>query len=249
MPASSTIPNAVQVRLLWNLGGAGAVNVLHAIAPAGFVVNQSTCNTLGAAIKSQYTSTWAVRNHTTVQLVRVGLRDRRTPNTTEFLDAGAAVSGTSAAGDILPAQNALCITLRTALSGKSYRGRIYLGGMTENENSVGGVVGSATEISATGFLTGISSAMTASGLTLAVASRGADASVVTQTTTHQDGSTSEKVLYRIKDKSAAANAVTVIQSRGVNMETQRRRNNGRGVVPTIFNPEREIHLPGALPAG
>lgn len=245
MPASSTIPNTVQVRLLWNLGGAGGVNVLHAIAPAGFIVNQASANTLGAAIKSQYGTTWGPRNHSTVSLVRVGLRDRRTPNAPEFLDQGAAVSGTSAAGELLPQQNALVVTLRTNQAGKSFRGRVYLGGMSENENSVGGVVGSATEIGAVNFITGIQTAMTASQLTLAVASRGADAAVATLTTTHQDGSTSSKTLYRIKDKAAASNAVTVIQSRGVSVETQRRRNNSRGTAPTIFDALREVVVQSA----
>lgn len=242
MPASSTIPNCVQVRLLWALGTNGAVNVLNAIAPGGFVVNQAAANTLGAAIKGAYTTNWAPRNNTTVSLVRVGLRDRRIPNGTEFLDQGAAAAGTNATDVLLPVQDAFLITLRTAFSGKSFRGRIYLPGLTEAENIGGGNANSTTETSALAFITGIQSALTASGLSLGVASRGADAAVATLTTTHQDGSTTNKTLYRVKDKSAQINAVTVVQSRNLSIETQRRRNNGRGSLPTVFNAGTELHI-------
>jgi hypothetical protein len=37
----------------------------------------------------------------------------------------------------------LCMTLRTALRGRSHRGRIYLGGFTEALNTTGGIVAAA----------------------------------------------------------------------------------------------------------
>lgn len=243
MPASSTIPNTVQVRLLFAYGVDGGVNVLHAIAQAGFVVNQAAANTLGSAIKAAFTANMAASCHTSTQLVRVGLRDRRTPNAPEFLDTGGAVSGTEATTDAMPHQIALCITLRTGLSGKSFRGRVYLGGFSELGSGATGTANAGPVTSCTNFITAIQTAMTGQGLTLAVASRGADAAVATLTTTHQDGSTTTETLYRIRDKAAQSNAVTIIQSRNNAWETQRRRNNGRGSLPTVFNGTTEVHLP------
>lgn len=235
------IPNTVRVRLLGTVAGQGAQNTIHAIAPGGFVVNQTTANTLGAALKAAWTSNLGAVMHTTASLVRVGLRDMRTPNAAEYLDAGAAVVG-SAAGEALPAQVALCLTLRTAKSGKSFRGRVYVGGFAEADNVPGGVASAAANTAITSWGTGISGAMTASGLTFAVASRPSEAYVENRTTTHNDGTTTVKVIGRGIARPGEANAVTIIQSRGAAWETQRRRNNGRGAVPTVFVGALEAHL-------
>jgi hypothetical protein len=52
------------------------------------------------------------------------------------------VAGAEAA-EALPSEVALCMTLRTALRGRSHRGRIYLGGFTEALNTTGGIVAAA----------------------------------------------------------------------------------------------------------
>lgn len=241
MPASPLIPNTVQVRLLWAIASNGAINVLHAIAPAGFAVNQTTANTLGSAIKGTAFPPFAGSLHVGTQLVRVGLRDMRVVGGTEFLDAGAAVTGT-VAGDPLPPQTAGCITLRTALSGKSFRGRVYLGGAAEPDNIAGGLMSSTFQTAAVAFLTAVSSAMTASGLTFCVSTRAAEETIITATTNHTDGTTTVRTLSHERAKAAQSNAVTLIQSRNASWETQRRRNNGRGALPTIFNSQTESVL-------
>lgn len=244
MAASPIIPNCVELRLLWTWAGQGAVNVLHAIAPAGFVVNQTTTNSLGTAIKASFGSTWGTVCANTTQLVRVTLRDKRIANAAEFLDTGAAALGTVVGAEPLPPQTALCITLRTAQSGKSFRGRVYLGGATEADNAAGGVISATGQTAAINFVTGIQTALTNNGsLQLAVATRAAEQTVVNATTTHTDGTTTVKRLYTVQAKAGNATPVTVIQSRGTNWETQRRRNNGRGALPTIFNAATEVHLP------
>jgi hypothetical protein len=173
MPAGPlVIPDTLLVRLIWSLGGTPyAVNVLGAIAPGGFAVNQTTTNTLATAIKARLTSSGLVsRLHTTVALAQVGMRDIRTPNNAEFLDAGAAVVGTGT-GDLLPPQLACCVTLRTAKAGKSFRGRVYLCGFTEAASDATGTIATAVRTDALAFVNGIATDMATSTLNFCVASR------------------------------------------------------------------------------
>lgn len=167
--AQLVVPNAAQLRLIWGHGGQlYALNVMGVVANA-VPITQALTNTIGTAIKSAFTSSaHNSRVVTTVTLANIGLRDIRTANTAEFLDSGAAVAGTDAAS-ILPPQTALCITLRTAQAGRSFRGRVYLCGYGESWNITGGTAQSATE--AVAFITAIKSALVTSGMDLGVLSR------------------------------------------------------------------------------
>lgn len=232
MPVSPIVPNTVEVRLLWIFSLNGAVNVLHATVPSGFAVTQAIVNTLGAAIKSAWTTNLGAFCASDTSLVRVGLRDLRTANQSEVLDVGAAVAGTDVA-DSLPPQTAACVTLKTAKAGKSFRGRVYLGGFSELRNQAGGVMTGSVNTGIVSFMTAVSGAMTASGMTLAVASRGAEHVTVVRTTFHADGSSTLKTVSNTPARDAQSNVVTLIQSRNQAWETQRRRNNGRGATPTF----------------
>lgn len=170
------VPNAAQMRLIWAVGGQlYALNVLGVVNAGSVAITQTLTNTIGTAIKSAFSSSaFNTAIHTTVTLANIGLRDVRSANTAEFLDSGAAVAGTLA-GDILPLQIALCITLRTAQAGRSFRGRIYLPGYGEGSNTAAGLASGST--SAVAFVTAIKSALVASSLDLGVLSRPAPAAV------------------------------------------------------------------------
>jgi hypothetical protein len=169
MPAL-VVPNAAILRLLWSQGGIlSAINVLGVVNGSNIAITQALTNTIGTAIKSALSSS----GHTTaigstIALSNIGLRDIRSANQAEFLDSNAAQAGTGA-GDLLPLQTCLCITLRTALAGKSFRGRCYLWGYTEGSNTANGGISSTT--SSVAFVTAIKSALVASGLDLGVLSR------------------------------------------------------------------------------
>lgn len=54
------------------------------------------------------------------------------PASVEVIPAGGSQAGTrSVAGDIMPSFMAACVTEKTALAGKRYQGRFFLGGMAE----------------------------------------------------------------------------------------------------------------------
>ena len=119
MPPLPVIPNCIQVRLIWTINGQLAINVLNAVATGTVTVNQTLANTVGGSIKTAFQTNLAALITVGNSLAKVGLRDLRSLNLAEFLDTGGASPGASA-GDPLPGQTALCITLRTAQSGKSF---------------------------------------------------------------------------------------------------------------------------------
>lgn len=200
MPAL-IIPNTVMVRLLWQTATHRPVNVLGALKTGTVTVNQALTNTVGTAIKSAFTSSGhAAVVGTGVSLLNVGLRDLSQANLAEFVDSGAAVPGT-ATGDLLPPQLALVSTLRTALAGKSYRGRVYLMGYTETSSDANGQASVAARTAATTFLNAINTALQASAMQLAVMSR--------------PNAATGKVGF--------STAVTTVQMRDAIFDTQRRR--------------------------
>jgi hypothetical protein len=170
--AQLVVPNAGQMRLIWALGGQlYALNVLGVVNSTAVNITQALTNTIGAAIKTAFTSSaHAASISTTVTLANVGLRDIRTANQAEFLDSGAAVAGTQAL-ELLPPQTALCITLRTASAGPRFRGRVYLPGFTEGDNVAGGITNSATSTPAVAFVAAIQAALVAQSLNLGVIHR------------------------------------------------------------------------------
>jgi len=119
------------VRLVWTLNGTpAAVNVLGIKRGTGVAVDQAFADAVGLFIKGAFTASGMDdKVSTAVALASVGVRDINTPSQPEILDTNAASPGT-AVGSLLPPQVALCITLRTALAGKEYRGRFYQFGWT-----------------------------------------------------------------------------------------------------------------------
>jgi hypothetical protein len=158
------------MRLIWSIGGQlYALNVMGVVNAGALAITQALTNTIGTAIKTTFTSTsFDDQLHESVALQNIGLRDIRTPNQPEFIDTGAAVPG-SDPGDVLPLQVAFCITLRTALAGASWRGRVYLPGFAEVFNTDTGNVASAG--GAVNFVSGIKSNLISNGLDLGVISR------------------------------------------------------------------------------
>jgi hypothetical protein len=158
------------MRLIWSLSGSlYALNVLGVVNAGSVAITQALTNTLGTAIKAGLTSSGlGAQLGTAVALANIGLRDIRTANTAEFLDTAGATAGTGA-GDVLPPQTAMVVTLRTAQAGRRFRGRVYLPGFVEATNSaLGAYVGAAGGVA---FVTAIQSALITSGLNLGVLSR------------------------------------------------------------------------------
>ena len=192
---SLVIPTAVQVRLRWTFNGVSGFNVLGGSVGGGFASSQAIANTLGTAVNGYFTSSGlAALMATTTSLLGIGLRDIRVANQPEFQSAAAAVPGTGV-GNPIPNEVAAVITLRTALAGRSFRGRAYFSGAIVTQNSATGSIVAGFNTALTTFMTNVQTALAASGITLAVLSR----------------------------TDSVATPVTLIQARDTEWDTQRRR--------------------------
>lgn len=229
------VPNAVQIRLMYGIANNGAFNVIHARKLGATVITQALTNLIGSGIKAAWSARIAPLAPTLNGLIRVGVRDLSTANQPEYLDTGAVVGGTSVA-DALPANVASVVTLRTALTGKSKRGRVYIGGFAEDQNTSSGVAADAAATAAVAFLQDVSTALQAQQLTLGVLSRPAYSYTDNRTWTFIDGSQETDVIGRGNARPGGIEDVTLIQSRNANWESQRRRSNGRGSLPALFTP-------------
>lgn len=236
------IPNAGFVTLYWSIGGTLAVNVLGVQAGAGSIFSQASADTIGAGIKSSWTATLGALMHTSTSLVRVGIRDMRQDNLPEFRDQGAPVTGTGV-GDLLPPSNAVCVTIRTALSGKSFRGRMYVSGWTEAENTAAGVQATTAQTGAVNFFNGIAGVVGPQNMSLGVVSRPSERYTIVKTTFHADGTTTTKTLSNVAARAGGATVGVSAESRSALWETQRRRVNGRGASPTTLVPIVKVSLP------
>ena len=235
------IPNAAQVTLLWSVSGNLAENVLGASHTGGVVFNQALAESLGAAIKAAFTSNLSSRMTANSTLARVGVRSLSSPNLPMFRDTGATVTGV-AVGDALPPYVAECITLRTSRSGKSYRGRTYLSGWAESENDPNGRQSAASATAGVAFVQAISAAMTAAGLTLAVLSRPAYEQILQETTIIPGGTNIVRTLSHTTPKAGTFTNVSALESRATSWETQTRRVNGRGAIPSLAGSVATVNL-------
>lgn len=215
------------LRLYWSLGGELGVNVLGLSVGAGVTFNQALAETLGTLVKGAATTHLASLMAPSTQLVRVGVRDFRTPNAVEYRDTGAAVSmiGT---GDPLPRGNALCLTLRTPLAGKKFTGRSYLSGWTEAQNDATGQQAALAANGGASFLNAIAAGLGPSNLGLAVVSRPSEKKVITKTVTASDGTVTTTVISNQAARPGAVTPIAAVESRNSRWEYQRRRDNGRG---------------------
>ena len=166
------VPNAVVMRFIWSESGTdSAVNVLGLSNPNALTIDQAFTNTIGTAVKNAFVSSGLqIHIGQNVALNHVGLRNISAPNQYEFLDAAIPQPGTGAS-DTLPLNVTYCLTLRTALAGRSYRGRYYQSGFDEAENSNIGVPAPAVATSTKAFIDAVNTAVQSHGVTLAVISR------------------------------------------------------------------------------
>lgn len=225
------VPAGAQVTLYFSLNGVLAMNRLGGLVTGSPTFDQTLANTLGSAIKATWSADMAGQCTSGTSLVRVGVRDLRADNLHEFRDTNAPVSGT-ATGDAMPGNVAMCITLRTATAGKSGRGRVYLGGWAESANGPNGTASATAQTQGVLFVQHVDVNMQAAGMSLAVLTLPQLDTVITQTVTNANGTTTVRTLSHQTAKPGQARDVIIVESRGVGWESQRRRINGRGAAPT-----------------
>jgi hypothetical protein len=221
------VSNSALVYLLWLLGNGAvqAVNVIGAVR-GGTPVSQSMANALDTAIKNAFSTAGGYGSlvHPSHSLNAIAVRDTGIANGPMFVGSGGAIPGTGT-GDPLPYGNSCVISLKTNLAGPRYRGRIYLPGLTEASNTTAGQILNTSGTAAANFISGVSTAMSGQGLTMAVYSRPSTQKTTVTTWTDANGIEHTKTHVAV----ARPGAITPIQSinlRNLLWDEQRRRNAG-----------------------
>ena len=156
MAGNLPLLNGVEMKLRWDLSGTPfALNILHFNNASAAVVNQTLANAVSSSVKTAYTgSGLAVQQPTTIALATVSIRSMTANSDPWFEGAGAPVAGSSTANP-LPAANCLVVTLRTALRGRSFMGRTYIAGFSEDANDAAGGATPAAAAASSTFLSTI----------------------------------------------------------------------------------------------
>ena len=137
-------PNGVMWRLRWTDAEGVFMNVLHMDYTTAGPLNPGIADSmLNDLLGIAATTTWLSHLPTSVALIGLDVRDLRAANNPLISSAVVNHPGT-AVGNALPPQTSMVITLRTAFAGRSFRGRVYLGGLSVNcSDSNGKIVGQA----------------------------------------------------------------------------------------------------------
>lgn len=210
MATPLVIPNAALIKLFWAQGTRSWLNVFGAVGTGALPpINQALADALLTGVQGELSGSTLISHlAATTLFMGVSIKDISAPNRGEFLGESSGTPGTGVT-DPLPLSNAICITLRTALAGKSFRGRVYYSGFTEDANDASGRATAAAGGAARSFTSGLNGVLTGSGLQMAVLSRPAAAVTIPAKTT----------------AARAGQATAVIQwdSRNTKWESQRRR--------------------------
>jgi len=170
------IPNCVEVKLGWTLQtGRKGSNVLHASNPASVPISSTLADTISNGINADArTGLFAVLVNQNVSFTGVSLRNLDTARLAEFPNTVGGFVGGSVA-DALPAEVALVISLKSAVSGPRGRGRVYVPGWTTNSLGPEGQIIPTDATIARDFIQAVSDAIFANGMALCIANRAHDA--------------------------------------------------------------------------
>lgn len=210
MAVPLVIPNAAMLKLRWANTGNQWLNVLGVVGnPTLPPIDATVAEAIFAAIKaSTFMPAFLGCLAQSTIFQGISLRDISVANRFEFQSTGASTFGTSTT-DALPLSVASVVTLRTALAGKSFRGRVYLSGFAELCNDATGRADTQSQVSSVDFINAVNTALQAHAMRLAVLSRPFAAKTIPQ-----------KI---IPSRGGGVQAMTAAESRNNKWESQRRR--------------------------
>lgn len=163
------IPNAVQIVFNWVVpGGKIGHNVLYGRTGGVPAPTVAQAQSIFAALSSgaQWTA-MATQLFTSTQFTGVTLRSVHAANQPIVQSTGAAVSGTGVA-QAVPSESAVCVTLRTGLTGPQNRGRLFLTGWCNTAVSSGNLIDPAVVTAVGNWANTITGALSAQGYTWSI---------------------------------------------------------------------------------
>lgn len=120
------VPNGGMLIIHWTLRGQSAASVMGLHLSASATVNQTTATECGAQVRAAFlAANCPPYMHTSSKLIGVGIRDLRMGNLPEWPAVMTEAAGTDNT-EPLPLSTSCVVTLRTALAGRSFRGRSYV---------------------------------------------------------------------------------------------------------------------------
>ena len=162
-------PNTI--RVLWHLSthGRPQLYVTHAEYVLAGPLNPNIAETIFASFKSSIVPGTLLNFHANFKWTGVGVIDLRSANNQEVPSTGTELVGTSAETP-LPDQSSIVVTLRTALAGRSFRGRVYTFGYVASLVLPDGTIADPGAAAAEAVVSAMRSAITAGSGTLAIRS-------------------------------------------------------------------------------
>ena len=174
MAGNLNVPFGLECKLLWTWQGQPhALNILHFRNATSAAITQTTANTIDTVIKTAFTNSAIIGQFATgYALANVSSRSMIAATDPWFIGTGAAVPA-AGAGNPLPAATSFVVTLRTGQRGRSFQGRVYLAGWSEDANDAAGGITQAAANTALAFIDGIRVGMATNvpAFTLAILSR------------------------------------------------------------------------------
>ncbi len=164
--------------MVWAMpNGKNATNVLHGRDLGSVGVDTAFADSVNATITGDpRTTAWLARVSDAAGLLKCTARTLDIGLAPEFESTASISSGTDATPP-LPEGVALCVTLKSAIAGRSGRGRVYLPGIAVDQVDAAGHCVAGATADATAFMTAVSDAFFTNGMFLTVAHRAHDAYV------------------------------------------------------------------------
>jgi len=126
------IPNCSSVRFLFLQNGVILSITLFAGTVAAGPLNPTVAETIWSAAKANAATTaWLTHCSPSLSFTGVHVKDLRAANNPTLASTTAAIPGTGT-GNALSQATAMCVTLRTAQSGRGFVGRVFLPGMVDS---------------------------------------------------------------------------------------------------------------------
>lgn len=164
-------PNTLKVLFHFTLHGRPQLNVLHGTYTAVGPLNPNLAENVWTAFKASAASQAATTDQFSTSTVwtGIGIVDLRSANNPEIISTTASLAGTGV-GVPVPDQASIVVTVRTSLTGRSHRGRVYTAGYAAASNTAAGTISDPAAAAALTLVTALSNAMSTSGLPMAVLS-------------------------------------------------------------------------------
>jgi hypothetical protein len=170
MPGFVPSANTLKVLVHWLLNGRPELNVLHAEYTLAGPLNPNIANTIfDHVLNSAQWTTFRAFLTPNITLAGVEVIDIRSPDNPGVPSTSGGQAGTAVSLE-LPPQVSLVITLRTAKTGRSHRGRVYTFGYTASALADTGLAAAPVLPAAAGFVTAFQEGIAVAGGTLAIRS-------------------------------------------------------------------------------